>query len=105
MRKALILILICTFILIGSSRDKKPSDKARIELLETKLANLQQAFLEMHNEDINELYARTLDLHGRLKKVEENVRAQAFISIPAQLNGLDARVAELERPEVEDEAK
>lgn len=95
------MVLSCS----AGSKEKLPSDKERIATLELKLGNLQQAFLEMHNEDINNLFARTEELNDRLKKVEQNVRAQAFIAIPAQLNALDARVAELERPEPEDEAK
>lgn len=80
----------------ASKKPKTPSDKDRIMELE-----IQQGD---YNEHLARLYARTDDLNARLKVFEahmNDLKAQA----EAQLNGLDARVAELERPDVDDDAK
>lgn len=54
------------------------------------------------NHDIPILNDRTLDLHERLKKLEGKA---GWDRAMAELNDLDARVVQLERPEPEDEAK
>ncbi len=71
---------------------------AKVRELQAQVDQLREAM----NHDIPILNERTLDLNDRLKKLEGRAnwdRAQA------ELNQLDARVAQLERPEVEDDAK
>lgn len=54
------------------------------------------------NHDMPILDQRTLDLNERVKKLEGRASMDRAL---AELNDLDARVAQLERPEVEDDAK
>ncbi len=72
--------------------------EGKIEALQAQINQLRDAM----NNDIPILNERTLDLNDRVKKLE---KAAGYDRAMAELNDLDARVAQLERPEVEDDAK
>ena len=78
--------------------DRLTATDARIEALQAQVDQLREAM----NHDIPILNDRTLDLNERLKKLEGKA---GWDRAYAELNDLDARVAQLERPEPEDEAK
>jgi hypothetical protein len=81
-----------------------PSEKERIALLEGRITTLEGQMAEVGGEHLPRLYARSEDLNDRLKAFEAHMydlKAQAL----AELNAQDARITELERPEVEDDAK
>lgn len=59
---------------------------------------------EVGEEHLVILYNRTQDLHQRLKAFEEHMD-DLRASKEAQVNMLDARLTDLERPDVEDDAK
>ena len=78
---------------------------AQLTATEGRLSDLQAQIDQLRNamnNDIPILNERTLDLNERLKKLEGKA---GWDRAMAELNDLDARVAELERPEPEDEAK
>jgi polyphosphate kinase 2 (PPK2 family) len=66
--------------------------------------------VNLEEQQILQLYARTNDLNARLQHFEDMDAAgkdheKAFFRLQAEMNDVDARVAQLERPEVENEAK
>lgn len=78
---------------------------ARLTATDTKVLELEALITQLRdamNHDMPILNERTLDLNDRLKKLEGKAN---WDKAQAELNGLDARVAQLERPEVEDDAK
>lgn len=74
----------------------------RLTATEDRLQAQIDEIREAMNHDIPILNDRTLDLHERLKKLEGKA---GWDRAMAELNDLDARVVQLERPEPEDEAK
>ena len=71
-----------------------------------KLLQEHEDKLDFIESQIQQLYAQTDDLNERLKKFETpEGHDKALYRFQAELNGIDARVAELERPEPEFEAK
>jgi hypothetical protein len=77
----------------------------RLAVLQAQIDQLRDAM----NHDIPILNERTLDLNNRLHHFEDQMGPgpanKAFWRVAAEINDLDARVAQLERPEPEDEAK
>lgn len=77
------------------------------EILQLKLR--MQLLEETIQHDIPILNDRTWDLNERLKRLENQSPVgpsqKAMFRFAAELNDVDARVAQLERPETEDEAK
>lgn len=107
-KKWLVAILLLSAGLIAQSVSPPKAQKGtagKIAALEARVAVLEQAF----NENISVLDARTWDLHARLKHFEDQEgngpEHKALLKALAELNEVDARVAQLERPEVEDDAK
>ena len=83
-----------------------------VSVLERRVKTLEEQVLVLNtevNHDIPILNDRTLDLNERLKHFEAQEGPgrsnKAMLQLAAELNAVDARVAQLERPEVEDEAK
>lgn len=74
---------------------------ARVKVLEAEVADIHKVLTH----DITILDERTQDLNARLKHFEEQEGNGPSQRALAELNQLDARVAQLERPEVEDDAK
>lgn len=66
--------------------------------------------VDIEEQQILQLYARSNDLNARLHHFEDMDAAgkghdKALFRLQAETNDLDVRVTQLERPEVEDEAK
>jgi len=82
-----------------------PPMEIRLAVLQAQIDQLRDAM----NHDIPILNERTLDLNNRLHHFEDQMGPgpanKAFWRVAAEINDLDARVAQLERPEPEDEAK
>lgn len=111
MKKTLIQLgIVAGMILVPYSvagpKVKEVTDHQRIEnLIETAqkltdLVNEQQGYIQV-------LWARTEDLHDSILKLQgdpANTQKASYKAL-AELNDLDARVSQLERPEVEDDAK
>lgn len=92
----------------GSTTKVSPSNipiEVRFMLMQAQIDQLRDAM----NHDIPILNERTLDLNNRLHHFEDQMGPgpanRAMAKIQAELNDVDARVAQLERPEVEDDAK
>lgn len=79
--------------------------EVRFLMLQAQIDQLRDAM----NNDIPLLEQRTLDLNNRLHHFEDQMGPgpanRAYWRVAAEINELDARVAQLERPEPEDEAK
>lgn len=88
---------------VGTSRDKQPSQKERLELVEQKVEILHHYTVQLIGK-VQELDAR-LQRFENQNRPDSNGDDKAFWKLRGELNGLDARVAELERPEVEDDPK
>lgn len=100
-----IALVVIPYSISGAPKDKKITDAQKIEnLIETvqKLAgiqNEQQSYIQV-------LWARTQELHEQVLKLQgDPTLDKAVYRVQAELNDVDARVSQLERPEVEDEAK
>ena len=93
-----ILLLLVGFAAQTKEKaDKTASDKARIAILEAQVG-------EIANEHLARLYARTEDLNERLKAIEKGAGdSRAYWTIQGQVNQLDARVNQLERPDPEED--
>ena len=78
---------------------------ATADKLQAQIDELREAM----NHDIPLLDQRTIDLNNRLRHFEDQEgngpEHKALAKALAEINDLDARVVELERPEVEDDAK
>ncbi len=115
MKKTLIqFVIVCALIvapyaILGApkTKTKEVADHQRIEnIIETlqkvvDTQNEQQAYIQV-------LWARTNELHEQILKLQgdpgDHDKARVY-RLEGEMNMVDARVAQLERPEVEDEAK
>lgn len=103
-------VILSILLISGLEGAKKPSESEKIAKLEAEIAELRQTqsnTIDSMNMILEDVQNKLWDLHYRVKKLEgrSNDEKASNVSIQAQLNALDSRVAELERPEnPEDEA-
>lgn len=104
--------LLLAIVGLAQSPSPAPSSTPPKQDLASEIAEIRAhvQFLEQEiNNDIPILNERTLDLNERLKHFEaqegKGPSRKAMLKFQAELNDVDARVAQLERPEPEDEAK
>lgn len=111
MKKTLIQIgIVCVLVIapyeiFGKPKDTRLTDRQQIELLTLKTQELDERLGEVEGIE-KVLWARTQELHEQVLKLQGDPSLdKAVYKVQAELNDVDARVSQLERPEVDDEAK
>lgn len=112
MKKTLIQIgvvagmVLVPYSLAGTSKkDTRLTDRQQIELLTLKTQELDERLGQVEGIE-KVLWARTQELHEQVLKLQGDPSLdKAVYKVQAELNDVDARVAQLERPEVEEDAK